>query len=223
MTTCSIRILLADDHRMFREALRRILEAEGGYEIVGEAGDGEELIRLAKQTLADVLLLDLNMPGVSGLEALRRLARIGIALRTIVLAGGVSQAEIVEALRLGARGVVLKDTSIDLLVKSIRHVMDGEYWIGHERIADVLQAVTGSPKRAPSCPADALTPREIQVVAAVMRGAANRQISLEFGVGEQTVKNHLSSIFAKLGVANRLELALFAVNHRLIPDVRKES
>ena len=208
---------------MFREALRRILEAEGGYEIVGEAGDGEELIRLAKRTPADVLLLDLNMPGVSGLEALRRLERIGIAVRTIVLAGSISQAETAEALRVGVRGIVVKDAALILLLKSIRHVMDGEYWIGHERIADVLQAVTKSREKAPRRPADALTPREIQVVAAVMRGATNRQISREFSVGEQTVKNHLSSIFAKLGVTNRLELALFAVNHRLIPDVRKES
>lgn len=218
MTAAKIRILIADDHRMFREAIRHLLEAEQHFEVAGEAANGEELVKLASATQADVLLLDLAMPGrLSGVDALAEIEARNIPIRTIVLTGSTDSGLIMQAVRLGARGVVLKDASIELLTKCIGRVVAGEYWIGHERMAQLVEMVRhheGETRR----PADMLTRRERQVVAAVAQGATNREIAAEYGMSAQTVKNHLSNIFDKLGVSTRLELALFAVNHKIADE-----
>jgi DNA-binding NarL/FixJ family response regulator len=212
-----IRVLLADDHKMFREALRSLLGKQAGIEIVGEARDGGEVEHLVATTHPDVLLLDVQMPRLSGLEALRRLTENGARVHTILLTGIAGRDEIVEAIRLGAHGIVTKDASIETLVKALRHVMDGYYWIGNEGMSDLLRFIGASPETARR-PAETLTRRELQVVSAVLQGATNKDMARQLGLSEQTVKNHLSSIFDKLGVSNRLELALFAVNHRLVCD-----
>lgn len=218
MTAAKIRILIADDHRMFREAIRHLLEAEQHFEVAGEAANGEELVKLASATQADVLLLDLAMPGrLSGVDALAEIEARNIPIRTIVLTGSTDSGLIMQAVRLGARGVVLKDASIELLTKCIGRVVAGEYWIGHERMAQLVEMVRhheGETRR----PADMLTRRERQVVAAVAQGATNREIAAQYGMSAQTVKNHLSNIFDKLGVSTRLELALFAVNHKIADE-----
>ncbi len=211
-----IRVLIADDHTLFREAVRRLLQSQPGIEIVGEAGDGHEALRLVAQHDADVLLLDVSMPGLTGLEALRKLTEQGSKIRTILLTGTAGRQEVVQAMRLGARGIVTKDASVELLVKALRHVMDGHYWIGHQGMDDLLSFI--SVKTSTKRPADTLTRRELQIISAVVQGATNKDMARQFGLSEQTVKNHLSSIFDKLGVSNRLELALFAVNHRLGTD-----
>jgi DNA-binding NarL/FixJ family response regulator len=126
----------------------------------------------------------------------------------------------VQALRLGAHGIVLKESVTELLYKCIRAVMNGDFWVGHERISDLLQTLRElerAPRRAPT-PASSLTLRERQVIGAIVDGATNKDIGKEFGLSEQTVKNHLSHIFDKLGVSNRLELALYAVHHHLLAD-----
>jgi two-component system nitrate/nitrite response regulator NarL len=209
MAPGAIRILLADDHEMFRHAIKRMLNDEPGIEVVGEARDGAEVLDLASRVTADILLLDLLMPVLSGLETLQAFEERGIAIRTIVLTGSDDRDDIVEALHLGIRGIVSKDSPFDLLVKCIRRVMAGEYWIGHDRIADLVESVSERARR----PVDSLTRRELQIVSAVVQGATNKQISGQLGLSEQTIKNHLSSIFDKLGVSNRLELALYAVHH----------
>jgi len=213
------RILIADDHPIFRDGLRTLLEAEPGFEVVGEASDGEEAVRLARQLKPDLVLLDLAMPRYTGREALKGLAGLP-SMHTIVLTAAIDNEQLVDALQLGARGVVLKEATTQVLLKSIRSVMAGQYWVGRDSVASVVQALKDL---APSHPGDTrrknfgLTPRELEIVAAIVAGYTNKDMAEKFALSEQTVKHHLTSIFDKLGVSNRLELALFATNHRLVP------
>src|SRR5207302_2371292 len=130
--TKPIRILIADDHAIFRDGLRKLLESEPGMSVVGEAVNGEEVVNLASRLNADIILLDLAMPVRSGLEALRTLSEPPLAARVILLTASIESDQIVEALQLGARGIVLKESATQILLKAIRHVMDGEVWVGRE-------------------------------------------------------------------------------------------
>jgi len=208
-----IRIVIADDHPIFRDGLRSLLAVESDFEVVGEASDGHEALECVRSRHPDVLLLDLAMPGAGGLETLQELGRVKSDVRTVLLTASVDREDALEAVRLGARGVVLKAAATPLLYKCIRAVAAGEYWIGHERVQDLVAALREFGAEPP--PAATLTRRETQVALAVLEGASNREIAQKLGLGEQTVKNHLSSIFDKLGVSSRLELALYAVHHRL--------
>jgi two-component system, NarL family, nitrate/nitrite response regulator NarL len=216
-----IRILIADDHPIFRDGLRRLLESESDMKVVGEACDGFEAVKLAGEIKPDILLLDLAMPHHTGLEALRDLStRAGGAgpLRIILLTAAAEKKQIVEALQLGARGVVLKDSATQLLLKSIHAVMAGEYWVGRESVSNLVQYLRNlmqSTSEEAKQKKFGLTPRELEIVSAVVAGYANREIADYFKISEDTVKHHLSNIFDKLGVSTRLELALFAVNQGL--------
>ena len=219
----AIRILIADDHAILRDGLRRLLEAEAGFEVVGEAASGQAAVHMVAELNPDVLLLDLAMPDGSGLEVLRTLHQIRARVRTILLTAGIERDEIVEALQLGARGLVLKHSATPLLHKCIRAVMAGEYWLGHDRIPDLIQAIRSLGPSAPVSPARTLTERELKVIAAVVEGATNREIAEKLGMSEQTVKNHLSHIYDKVGVSNRLELALFAIHHKLLSTTERKN
>jgi two-component system, NarL family, nitrate/nitrite response regulator NarL len=213
----SVRIMIADDHPIFRDGLRRLLESERDFEVVGEACDGVEAVGLARKLKPEILLLDLAMPKGPGLEALRELGSTPLPIRVILLTAAAEKAQIVEALQLGARGVVLKDSASQILLRSIRAVMNGEYWVGRESVSDLVQYLrslmdsTSSSKQKRY----GLTPRELQIISAVVAGYANREIAEHFKISEDTVKHHLSNIFDKVGVSTRLELALFAVNQDL--------
>jgi len=215
-----IRIVIADDHPIFRDGLRRLLEAESGLKVIGEACDGAEAVKLARNLKPDILLLDLSMPRMPGLEALKDLSTGTGAngVRVILLTAAAEKHQIVEALQLGARGVVLKDSATQLLLKSIHTVMTGEYWVGRESVSNLVQYLR---TLVQSSGEDAkqrkfgLTPRELEIVSAVVAGYSNREIAEYFKISEDTVKHHLSNIFDKLGVSTRLELALFAVNQSL--------
>jgi two-component system, NarL family, nitrate/nitrite response regulator NarL len=215
-----IRIVIADDHPIFRDGLRRLLEAESDLKVVGEACDGLEAVKLARQLKPDILLLDLAMPRQPGLEALREMSSgSGVnAVRVILLTAAAEKNQIVEALQLGARGVVLKDSATQLLLKSIHTVMSGEYWVGRESVSNLVQYLrtlvqsSGEEARQKKF---GLTPRELEIVSAVVAGYSNKEIAEYFKISEDTVKHHLSNIFDKLGVSTRLELALFAVNQSL--------
>jgi two-component system, NarL family, nitrate/nitrite response regulator NarL len=214
-----IRLVIADDHPIFRDGLRRLLEAEPDMKVIGEAKDGAEAVKLARQLKPDIMLLDLAMPKHPGLEALRELSDGGSnSVRVILLTAAAEKNQIVEALQLGARGVVLKDSATQLLLKAIHTVMAGEYWVGREAVSNLVQylrnlvqasAETSKQKKF------GLTPRELEIISAVVAGFANKEIAEYFKISEDTVKHHLSNIFDKLGVSTRLELALFAVNQAL--------
>jgi two-component system nitrate/nitrite response regulator NarL len=215
-----IRILLADDHPIFRDGLRRLLEAEPDLKVIGEACDGAEAVKMARQLKPDVMLLDLAMPRMPGLEALREMSSgpVSNSVRVILLTAAAEKKQIVEALQLGARGVVLKDSATQLLLKSIHTVMAGEYWVGRESVSNLVQylrnLVQSSGEEAKQ-KKFGLTPRELEIVSAVVAGYSNKEIAEYFKISEDTVKHHLSNIFDKLGVSTRLELALFAVNQAL--------
>jgi two-component system, NarL family, nitrate/nitrite response regulator NarL len=215
-----IRIVIADDHPIFRDGLRRLLEAEPDLKVIGEACDGAEAVKLARQLKPEILLLDLAMPRHPGLEALRDLSTTSASspVRVILLTAAAEKSQIVEALQLGARGVVLKDSATQLLLKSIHTVMTGEYWVGREAVSNLVQYLR---MQMQSSQEDArqrkygLTPRELEIVSTVVAGYSNKEIAEYFKISEDTVKHHLSNIFDKLGVSTRLELALFAVNQGL--------
>jgi DNA-binding NarL/FixJ family response regulator len=215
-----IRILLADDHPIFRDGLRRLLEAEPDLKVIGEACDGAEAVKMARQLKPDILLLDLAMPRMPGLEALREMSSgpANSSVRVILLTAAAEKKQIVEALQLGARGVVLKDSATQLLLKSIHTVMSGEYWVGRESVSNLVQYLRnlvqsfGEESKQKKF---GLTPRELEIVSAVVAGYSNKEIAEYFKISEDTVKHHLSNIFDKLGVSTRLELALFAVNQAL--------
>jgi DNA-binding NarL/FixJ family response regulator len=214
------RILIADDHPVFRYGLRTLLETETDLRVVGEATDGEEVIQLALELKPNVLLLDLAMPRVSGLEVLRELTRSSIPMHIILLTVAIEKREIVEALQLGARGVVLKEAATQLVIKSIRTAMAGQYWVGREMVTDLVQYLRQMmPRNSREDHGETfgLTPRELQIVAAIGLGCANKDIAQKFSISEDTVKHHLTHIFDKTGASNRLELALFAISHKLIP------
>jgi two-component system nitrate/nitrite response regulator NarL len=215
-----IRILIADDHPVVREGLRRLLDAEADFNVVGQAADGVEALELVRELRPDVLMLDLMMPRSSGMEVLRELSKTATNCRVILLAAALERAQIVEALQLGGRGVVLKEAATDLMFKSIRTVMAGQYWIGRESISDLIGYLRErQPAEAPpSKPNFGLTRRELQIVAVIVAGYTNKDIAERFKLSEDTVKHHLSNTFDKLGVSNRLELALFAINHKLVEE-----
>lgn len=220
MSDRTIRIAIADDHPIFRDGLRRLLEAEANLQVVGEAADGRQAIDLVKQTKPDILLLDVAMPNLPGLEALRELSEARDPVRVIILTASIERQQMLQALQLGARGIVLKESATQVLMKSLVAVMDGSYWVGKDSVPDLKELVLKDmPALEEPSPGEkwGLTRREMQMVAAIVEGSSNRDIAEKFGVREDTVKHHLTSIFSKLGVTTRLELALFALEHKLVP------
>jgi DNA-binding NarL/FixJ family response regulator len=204
--------MLADDHPIFRDGLRRLLEAEPDMEVVGEAKDGVEVLERAPGVKPDVLLLDLAMPRQSGLEALPGLAKQLPSTRIILLTAAVETRQIVEALHIGARGIVLKEAATRLLISSIHEVMAGHYWVGNQVVPNLMNYLTSLIKESGKNQYG-LTAREIDIISAVVAAFSNREMGEYFKISEDTVKHHMSNIFDKLGVSTRLELALFAVNH----------
>jgi len=216
----TIRIVIADDHPIFRDGLRRLLESNARFKVIGEAGDGEAAVAQVAALRPDILLLDLSMPKAGGLEALRELGDLQSPTRPVLLTAAIDPTETVAALQLGARGVILKESATQLLYKCLQAVMEGEYWVGHDRVHDIVQHLRLAARKAEeeATPVQKLTRRELQIVAAIVEGASNKDMSQQFNLSEQTIKNHLSHIFDKVGVSNRLELALYAVHHKLLKE-----
>jgi two-component system nitrate/nitrite response regulator NarL len=212
----AIRILVADDHAIFRDGLRKLLEGADDIQIVGEAANGVECVKMLAKYKPDILLLDLRMPEKDGLGVLEEVNFDSMPTRVIVLTAAEDDRDVVRAMRLGARGVVLKQSASDLLVKSIRKVADGEIWLDNRMTAEVIDAFKKSAEAGQRREKPLLSDREKEIVQLVAQGFRNREIGEKLFISEQTVKNHLHNIFDKLGVSDRLELALYAIHHRLI-------
>ncbi len=212
----AIRILVADDHAIFREGLRKLLEDADDVQIVGEASNGVECAKMLPKLKPDILLLDLRMPEKDGLAVLEEINFDTMPTRVIVLTAAEDDRDVVRAMRLGARGVVLKQSATDLLLKSIRKVHDGEIWLDNRMTSEVIDAFKKSAESGQRRDKPLLSEREKEIVQLVAQGFRNREIGEKLFISEQTVKNHLHNIFDKLGVSDRLELALYAIHHRLI-------
>jgi len=215
-TKQAIRILVADDHAIFRDGLRKLLEAADDVQIIGEASNGVECVKMLAKLKPDILLLDLRMPEKDGLGVLEEVNFDSLPTRVIVLTAAEDDRDVVRAMRLGARGVVLKQSASDLLLKSIRRVAEGEIWLDNRMTAEVIEAFKKSSESGQRREKPLLSAREKEIVQLVAQGFRNREIGEKLFISEQTVKNHLHNIFDKLGVSDRLELALYAIHHRLI-------
>jgi two-component system, NarL family, nitrate/nitrite response regulator NarL len=214
-----IRVLMADDHVIFRQGVRKLLEEEDDISIVGEVANGNECIHMMAKVRPDILLLDLNMPDKDGLTVLEELNFDSLPTQVIVLTATEDDREAVRAMRLGARGIVLKQSAGYLLVKSIRQVNGGEIWLDNRITAEVMKAFGRSSAGEARRDKPLLSDRESQVMRLVAQGQRNKEIGQNLFISEQTVKNHLHNIFDKLGVSDRLELALYAIHHHLIETV----
>jgi len=212
----AVRILVADDHAIFRDGLRKLLEGADDVQIVGEASNGVECTKMLAKLKPDILLLDLRMPEKDGLGVLEEVNFDTTQTRVIVLTAAEDDRDVVRAMRLGARGVVLKQSASDLLLKSIRKVSEGEIWLDNRMTAEVIDAFKKSSESGQRREKPLLSEREKEIVQLVAQGFRNREIGEKLFISEQTVKNHLHNIFDKLGVSDRLELALYAIHHRLI-------
>jgi DNA-binding NarL/FixJ family response regulator len=201
-----------------RIGVRNMLRAEGHFDVVGEASDGDEAITQTLELLPDILLLDLSMPRMPGLEAMRAIMSGSPRVKILLLTATISTQQIIEALQIGARGIVTKDALIDQLTNAIDAVMQGDYWINGQRVVNLVGALHELMQKAavPERKTYGLTPRELEVVGCIVEGCSNRDIAKQFAISEETVKRHLSNIFDKTGVSTRLELALFAIAHQLV-------
>jgi DNA-binding NarL/FixJ family response regulator len=215
-----IRVAIADDHAVVRQGLRTFLELQDDVEVVGEAADGEEAVELVASTEPDVVLLDLVMPRLDGIEAIRRIRARCPATRILVLTSFADDHTVLPAVRAGAAGYLLKDVQPLELVAAIRTVHAGEALLAPAvatMLVEQLAAEDGADGASTEAPAGPrLTPRELEVLAELARGRANKAIAFELGVSERTVKTHVSNILAKLGFTDRTQAAVYAVEHGLV-------
>jgi len=196
-----ISVLIVDDHPVVRQGLRALLEVQDDIMVVGEAGDGRAAVSLATSLSPDIVLLDLKLPGMDGVAVLQPLSAAG--LRVLVLTSATDPAAASQAIRAGAAGVLYKDIDPDALVRAIRSVHDGNVLLAPEAASSLVRGSA----------ANTLTPREREVLAAIAEGRSNREIARLLRVSEKTVKAHVSSVLAKLGVQDRTQAAVYAVRH----------
>ena len=208
-----IRVLIADDHAVVRQGLRTFLELQEDIEVVGDAADGEAALAGVQRHEPDVVLMDLVMPNLGGVEAIRRLRALRPETRVLVLTSFLDDEKLFPAVRAGAAGYLLKDVEPAELVRAIRTVADGEALL-HPAVAARLMEEFSDTERPVA--EEALTAREREVLLLIARGLPNKQIALELGIAEKTVKTHVSSILSKLGLTDRTQAALYAVRAGLI-------
>jgi len=212
----AIRILIADAQPIFCQGLRKVIGTQADLSVVGDTSDGAEALKLVREHAPNILLLDAAIAGLAALRVLRDVQSSAPSVRTIFLAAEADTPETVEALKLGARGVMRKDSPADLLLKAIRCVNAGQHWVRRDKMRDVLQSLGKETSPWINGPLGRnlhVTSREIQIISAILHGGSNKDIAKQLGLSEDTVKHHLTHIFDKLGVCTRLELALFAMDY----------
>jgi DNA-binding NarL/FixJ family response regulator len=216
LETSAIRILLAHQQSILREGLTRVLSRQPDLEVLAGAADAHEALKLLAEVKPDVLLLDSSMPVYSVMESFRKL-RAAQRSRVLVLAKTPEITPVIDAFRMGARGVVMRNAETEVLIKAIRCIKSDMYWNLDHGVAKLEMAIEELAKPVEKAPLKmfGLTPREIEIVSAIVSGYSNRQIAAKMSISQSTIKHHLTNIFDKLGVYNRLELALFAIHHAL--------
>jgi DNA-binding NarL/FixJ family response regulator len=207
----AIRILIADDHAVVRRGLRMFLTEDPDFEVVGEAEDGAEAVRLARELRPDVVLMDLIMPGTDGIEATEQIRRELTETEVVALTSVLEYASVAGAVRAGAIGYLLKNTQVEELQRAIRAAAAGQVQMSPEAAARLVQEV-----RAPQHP-NPLSERETEVLCLIARGRANKEIARDLTIAEKTVKMHVSTILGKLGLQSRTQAALYAGRTGLVP------
>jgi two-component system, NarL family, nitrate/nitrite response regulator NarL len=219
-----IRILVFSNQAMFRNGLKLLLEAEAGFSVVGVTGDADQAVKLAVELEPDIVLFDVNhrqLPTDSDLQVLRQLASNAGKVRTILLCASDEDAPVVESLKFGVRGVVRREASVPMLLKCIRSVMDGVYWISQDATCQLiknLESLNSKLEHWSKLLNCRLSERELQVIKEIISGSSNKDIARELSISEQAVKYHLTNIFSKTGICGRMELARFAIRHQLVRE-----
>ena len=208
-----IRVLIVDDHKVVRQGLRFLLQQEADIDIVGEAADGEQAIAAVREQVPSVVLLDLLMPKLDGLTALRMIKEISPSTQVIILTSHQGDEELFDAIKAGALSYVLKTAGVDVVVESVRAAARGESLLDPSVAAKVLEEM----RRARGHDeVDPLSRREVEVLSALARGRSNKEIANELSIGEETVKTHVSNILSKLHLADRTQAAIYGLHKRLV-------
>ncbi len=210
----AVNILLADDHRMVREGLKQLLETDSEINVVAEAGDGYECLNLTNKTKPDIVLLDINMPNMDGIQVLNIMKQQEMLCKVIVLTIHNEIEYLVKALEIGCDGFILKDSDFDTLKKAIFSVYSGETYI-EPSLMPLLNSSLAERDVLKEKVSD-LTRREMEVLKMIASGAFNKEIALTLNISERTVKNHVSNIFKKIGVSDRTQAAVFAIKNNII-------
>jgi DNA-binding NarL/FixJ family response regulator len=220
--TDPIRVLIADDHALVRRSLETVLQGEAGLELVGQASDGQEAVQIAGEVVPDVVLMDIRMPKITGIEAARQMKEVAPSAKIVMLTISDEEEDLFEAIRAGASGYLLKDIPLDELADSVRAVYGGQSLINPSMAGKLLTEFATLARRdsedepAKHAPAPKLTDREMEVLRLVARGLNNRDIAKELFISENTVKNHVRNILEKLQIHSRMEAVMIAVREKLI-------
>ena len=212
-----IRVLLIDDHTLFRSGIKALLQRQPGFEVVGEAGDALEGVKRAKILQPDVVLLDIHMPGMTGREAVSLVADEAPQARILMLTVSEDVEDLLQALRAGAHGYLLKNIETDYLVNAIRSAVDGDSVMSPQMTSKLMKSVSAAPlaTTAPAVDKDRLSPREREILVFLARGASNKEIARSLDLAESTVKIHVQNILKKLNLLSRVQAAVYAVEHGL--------
>jgi len=214
VATRAARVLIADDQSLFRAGLARLLDEDPRVEVVGQANDGLDAVKLAAKLKPDVVLMDIKMPGIDGVEATRQIGESNPDIKVVVLTTFDTDSQVIQALKAGARGYVLKDSTADSIVSTIVAVMSGERVMAGAVANRVLDMLTGT--STPKEFYDGLTNREIEILKLLANGMANKQIAYRLKISEKTVRNHVSNTYEKLGIYDRSQAVLYAVKKGLV-------